>query len=336
MTSRRILVVDNEAPRRESLRQLLRERAIETLEAGSCEEALQMLTSERVDLVLSETELPGKSGQFLLRQVKEQQPDLEVILITHNASSYNLLQALRNGANDFIVRPIDTGEILFNAMERAFNHTDRRRQNTQLIEELEKDNQALRRALKMMQALTAASEGMTAAADIEELFTALLDSAMNELQASCGFLALFDRASGQLGLKVSKGIAPEVCRQYSGGLPAGLILALARRGKPVAIPGNLPDKFAAVAKPDETEKLLATPGLLAAPLRLKERVAGIVVISGHQNNRSYGKPELDFLVQLSRQAALSLEKIGVIHQLKRGRTPTLAAPSGSAPHSPYP
>jgi CheY-like chemotaxis protein len=336
MKSRRILVVDNEAPRRDSLRQLLWERASETLEAGSCEEALQLLTTERVDLILSETELPGKSGQFLLRQVKEQQPDLEVILITHNASSYNLLQALRNGANDFIVRPIDTGEILFNAMERAFSHSDRRRQIAQRLEELEKDNQTLRRELKMMRAFTAASEGITAAADIEELFTALLDSAMNELQASCGFLALFDRASGKLGLKVSKGIAPEVCRQYSVGLPAGLILALARRGKPVAIPGSLPDKLAAVAKPDEMEKLLATPGLLAAPLRLKERVAGIVVISGNQNSQDYGQPELDFLVQLSRQAALALEKIGVIHQLKRGRASSLAAASETAPQPQFP
>jgi 2-keto-3-deoxy-L-rhamnonate aldolase RhmA len=50
------------------------------------------------------------SGLFLLRRVKELRPEIEVILITHSASSYNLLQALRGGAFDFIVRPIDSGE----------------------------------------------------------------------------------------------------------------------------------------------------------------------------------------------------------------------------------
>lgn len=326
MKDKRILVVDNDPQRRDNLKRLLSERQIETLEASSCEEALQLLTAERVDLVLTETELPSKSGHYLLRQVKERHPELEVILITHNASSYNLLQALRNSAYDFIVRPIDTGEILFSALERAFTHIELRRQNAELLKELERNNHSLLRALKMMKALNASIERVTAASDIEDLFMELLGSAMRELQANRGFLALFDRASGKLGLKVCKGIAPELCRQYSGGLPAGLTLALARRGKPLVIPGSLPEKLAALTDPNELQSLLATPGLLAAPLRLKERVAGIVVISGQQNGQNYGEQELNFLIQLSHHAALALEKVGIIHQLKRGKAPA-AKPS---------
>jgi CheY-like chemotaxis protein len=319
MKNKRVLVVDNEQQRRDSLQQLLHERDISTLAAANCEEALQLLASEQIDLVLTETELPNKSGHYLLRQVKERLPEIEVILITHNASSYNLLQALRNNAYDFIVRPIDSGEILFSALERAFNHIDLCRQNAELLKELEKNNRSLRRALKMMMALNASIERVTAATDIEELFMELLSSAMCELQASRGFLALFDRTSGKLGLKVCKGIPPELCRRHSAGLPDGLTLSLARRGKPVAIPGNLPEKLAALAAPGEVENLFAAPGLLAAPLLLKDRVAGIVVISGHQNGQSYGEQELNFLIQLSHHAALALEKVGVIYQLKRDK-----------------
>lgn len=317
MKNKRVLVVDNEPQRRDSFQRLLGERNIETLAATTCEEALQLLTGEQVDLVLTETELPGKSGLYLLKQVKERQPEIEVILITHNASSYNLLQALRNNAYDFIVRPIDTGEILFSALERAFAQIDLRRQNADLLKELEKDNRSLRRTLKMMTALKTSIERLTAATDIEELFMELLSSAMGELQASRGFVALFDRTSGKLGLKVSKGIPPELCRKYSAGLPDGLTLALARRGKPVAIPANLPEKLALLAAPGETENLLAAPGLLAAPLLLKEQLAGIVVISGHQHSQGYGEHELNFLIQLSHHAALALAKVGIIYQLKR-------------------
>jgi CheY-like chemotaxis protein len=319
MKNRRVLVVDNEPLRRDSLQQLLQEKDIDTLAAATCEEALQLLAGERVDLVLTETELPGKSGHYLLRQVKEQQPEIEVILLTHNASSYNLLQALRNNAYDFIVRPIDSGEILFSALERAFNYIDLRRQNADQLKELEKNNRSLRQALKMAMALNASIERVTATTDIEELFMELLSSAMGELQASRGFLALFDRTSGKLGLKVCKGIPPELCRKYSAGLPDGLALALARRGKPVVIPGSLPEKLALLAAPGEKENLFAAPGLLAAPLLLKERVAGIVVISGHQNSQGYGKPEQNFLVQLSHHAALALEKVGIIYQLRRDK-----------------
>jgi CheY-like chemotaxis protein len=321
MKKKQVLVVDNEPQRRSSLLQLLQERDIETLAAATCEEALQLLAGEQVDLVLTETELPNKSGHYLLRQVKERQPEIEVILITHNASSYNLLQALRNNAYDFIVRPIDSGEILFSAMERAFNQIDRRRQNMEMLKELEKTNRSLRRELKMMTSLIAAIEQVTAATDIEELFMELLGSAMRELQASRGFLALFDRTSGKLGLKVCKGIPPELCRKYSAGLPNGLTMALARRGKPLAIPGNLPEKLATLADLGEMESLLAAPGLLAAPLLLKERVAGIIVISGHQNSQGYGDHELNLLIQLSHHAALALEKVGLIYQLKRVKSP---------------
>jgi GAF domain-containing protein len=74
-----------------------------------------------------------------------------------------------------------------------------------------------------------------------------------------------------------------------------------------------------IADPDELENLLVFPGLLAAPLRLKERVVGVIVLSGAQSGQPYGENELNFLVQLSQHVALALEKAGVIHQLKRGK-----------------
>ena len=321
MKEKRILVVDNEEQRRGYLRQLLQERDIEALEAASCEEALQLLAAGSVDLVLTETELPSKSGLYLLQQVKELCPETEVILITHNASSYNLMQALRNGAFDFIFRPIDTGEFLFSALERVFNHIDLRRHNAQLLGELETNNRSLRGALKMAKALNESIERVAATSGIEELFMELLSTSMGETQARRGFLALLDRTSGRLGLKMCEGISPEICRRYAGGVATGLTQAIFRRGKPVLIPGAIPDKLKALADPQEMESLFAGPGLLAAPLRLKERVVGVVVLSGHQNDRAYGEHELNFLNRLCHHAALALEKAGIIHQLKRGKIP---------------
>ncbi len=329
MDGKRILVVDNEPPRREHLMRLLRERLIDVLEATTCEEALQLLARERVDLVLTETELPAKSGLYLLKQVKELLPDLEVILTTHNASSYNLLQALRLGAYDFIVRPIDTGEILFSALERAFSHIDLRRQNAALLQELASNNRALERSLAMLQALNLSIERVTAAPDIEELFMELLSSAMRELQVERGFIALFDRNMSRLGIKVSEGIPTEISRLHTRGLPPGLTTTLARRGKPLALSGELPPKLKQLADPVETENLIGSPGLLAAPLRLRERVVGIIVLSGQQNGSPFGEHELGFLIQLSHHAAIALEKAGIIHQLRRGKTLPSLAGSGA-------
>ncbi len=315
----RVMIVDHVEERRGNLLQLLAEREVETLEAESCEMALALLASQPVNLILTETELPTKSGLYLLQKVKENYPDTEVILITHNASSYNLLRALRNGAYDFIVRPIDTGEILYNALERAFGHIHLRQQNSQLLRELARHNSSLSRSLKMFKALNASIERVAAAVGIETLFKELLTSAMGALQAQRAFLGLFGREGEGLGLKAGAGIPNAVCREYAGAIPRGLTTEIARRGKPVLVPGELPESLVRMAGVAELEDLLAARGLLAAPLRLKERVVGIVVLSGSLRDLPFSEHELHFLIQLSHHAALALEKAGLIHQLQRSQ-----------------
>ncbi len=219
MIEKRVLVVDHSAQRRSQLQSLLAEGGIRVLEAASCEEALTVLQRENIPLVLTETELPSKSGLFLLKTIKERAPEVEVILITHNASSYNLLQALRNGAYDFIVRPIDTGEILYNALERAFRQIQLRHENQQLLLELERQNRSLQRAHKMLKSLNSSIERLATTQGIEDLFMELLTCATTELHAARGFLALFDREGGKLSLKAGKGISNETCRHYADGIP---------------------------------------------------------------------------------------------------------------------
>lgn len=314
-----ILVVDHSAQRRQQLKRLLMERDIDTVEATNCEDALQILRQDNIHLVLTETELPAKSGMYLLKTIKETSPEIEIILITHNASSYNLLQALRLGAYDFIVRPIDTGEILFHAIDRVFGKIQLRQENRQLLIELEQQNRSLRRAQKMMKALNKSIERLAGTTDIETLFMELLTCAIDELHAARGFLALYDRSGQHLGLKFGKGIPAEACRIYTQGIPAGLTVALARRGEAVAIPGAFEGTPAAKIADWERQNLLAAPGILAAPLQRQNRVIGLVVVSGRQTEDEFGEHELNFLIQLAHHAVLAMEKVGIIHLLKRGR-----------------
>jgi len=315
-----ILIVDDADSRRQVIVELLKEKTFEVLEAADCEGALHLLSHHDVSLVLTETELPGKSGLYLLRQTREHQPDTEVILITHNASSYNLLQALRNGAYDFIVRPVDTGEILYNSVDRAISHIRLRQENAELISELEKNNRSLRRALKMMQALNSSIERLSAALDIEDLLTELLSSAMREISAQRGFLALYDRSTGELALKAGEGIDNNLCRQYAQRIPAGLSTEIARRGKPVLVGGALPERLSSMAPETERHDLLCPAGLMAAPLHLKEKIIGILVLSGCNERVFFGEQEMNFLIQLSHHATLALEKAGIIRRLQKGHS----------------
>lgn len=304
------------ADRRKDLKDLLEMINVDVLEADSSVKALSILNQEEVSLILTETELPSKSGLYLLKEAKKKCPEVEVILISHNAASFNLLQALRHGAYDFIVRPIDSEEILASTLGKAFNQVRLRRQNDRLLKELETKNKTLEHSLKMLETLTESIEAFASTTEIEELFKRLLFGAMKEHGAQRGYLALVDK-SGRLSLKVSQGISNELVQQLAGGFPQGLIREIAGRGKPVLIPGEVPVALGKHLSELERAELLKTPGILSVPLWLKNRTAGIILLSGSPSDRPFNQVEMQYLIQLTHHACLALEKSGIIYQLKR-------------------
>lgn len=314
-----ILLVDHVEPRRLVVQQLLAERGYNVVAASTCEEALQRLAVEEVTLILTETELPAKSGLYLLRIAKETNPEIEVILLTHNASSYNLMQALRLGAYDFIVRPIDTGEVLYNAVDRALSHIRLRVHNKLLLTELEEQNRSLQSSLKMMKALNDSIERLADKDEIEDLLTELVSSAIRETGASRGCIILCDRTATVFRLKVGEGIDEGICRNYASGIPAGLVTEIARRDKPLMITAEYPPRIRDLETDEERNSFFAEPGLIVSPLRIRGRLVGTLVLSGVVGRPAFNEHDLHFAIQLAHHATLALEKAGIIHRYKRGK-----------------
>jgi len=219
-----ILIVDDVKKRRLHLKSMLLEREDDVLEAETAEAALELMVKHPANLVITETELPTRSGLYLLQEVKQNYPETEVILTTHNASSFSLLQALRHEAFDFIVRPIDTSEILFNVIDRAFAQIDLRLQNKTLLAELEHSNNEMSQALNMMTALSKAIETINSAIEVSDLLGRLLDTALNTLHAKRGLLALI-RGNGRnhFGIKISGGMSSDVCSGLPGSASGGTV-----------------------------------------------------------------------------------------------------------------
>jgi CheY-like chemotaxis protein len=317
MTEERVLVVDHMDDRREHLVSLLENEGVTAVQASSCEEGLRILLHEPINLILSETELPRKSGLYLLQETKKNYPEVEVILLTHNASSFNLLQALRHGAYDFIIRPVDTGEILTNTLKRAILHQRLKLEKEALVTELEAKNRLLQQTLHRLQVLNEAIRSLAACKDIQTIFTEMLAATVDEIGAKTGFVALFDRTGDNLGIKVSHGISKAISQAYAKQIPAGLSLVVARRGKPVLVSDKMPEGLNALSSNEEREHLITAPGMLSIPLRIKERVAGVMIVTGHPQNTPFAEHDLLFMTQIATHAQLQLEKIGIIHQLQR-------------------
>lgn len=100
-----ILVVDDEQIIRELCLQVLRNYRV--IQASNCDEALMLYEKEHVDLILSDIIMPGGSGIDLLKQVKALDPNATVIIMTGFSDKEIVLNALKEGADDFINKPLN-------------------------------------------------------------------------------------------------------------------------------------------------------------------------------------------------------------------------------------
>jgi two-component system, NtrC family, response regulator PilR len=121
MKAARILVVDDELSMRQYLEVLLRRRGYEVVTAADLSEARAQLSDDTIDLVVSDMRLGTGSGLQVLREVRERKNETEVILITAYGTPASAVEAMREGAYDYICKPFDNEELTLlvqNALEK--------------------------------------------------------------------------------------------------------------------------------------------------------------------------------------------------------------------------
>ncbi len=107
----RLLVVDDELSVREVLAEGLRAFGYETRTASDAAEAFEVVRNEPVHLVLSDIEMPGESGLDLLARLKEFDSDLDVVMVTGVVDAQTAIEAIREGAADYVTKPFNLEEV---------------------------------------------------------------------------------------------------------------------------------------------------------------------------------------------------------------------------------
>jgi DNA-binding NtrC family response regulator len=139
----RILIIDDEEPAREALSKLLSTNGTIVQGAATGEEALDLLSREHFNIVVTDLLLPDTSGINILVQVKSAAPQTEVILITGHATAETAVQAMKEGAFDYIVKPLNIDElrmIIAKAIEKQKLLSENVYLKKQLRERFEFDN----------------------------------------------------------------------------------------------------------------------------------------------------------------------------------------------------
>ncbi|MGH7279545.1 MAG: sigma-54-dependent transcriptional regulator, partial [Candidatus Rokuibacteriota bacterium] len=109
---RRILIVEDDEIFLRPLQRTLEAAEHEAVAVPSGEEAIDLLKTDDVDLVLTDKRLPGMDGVELVRRLKSEHPELAVVVMTAYGTIESAVEAMRLGAEDYLVKPFEAGELL--------------------------------------------------------------------------------------------------------------------------------------------------------------------------------------------------------------------------------
>ncbi|MDJ0809460.1 MAG: response regulator [Desulfobacterales bacterium] len=167
---KRILVVDDEEDLREILQIYLTEMGYEVLTAADGQKGVDIFLDQRPPIVLSDIKMPVMDGVEMLRQIKAEDPEAEVIMITGHGDMALAIESLKLEAADFITKPIND-DVLEIALRRVSEKIAMRRQLKAYTENLESLVEEKSAQLVEMERLTALGQA------VECLTTAFLDIA---------------------------------------------------------------------------------------------------------------------------------------------------------------
>ncbi len=134
----RILVVDDEAPMRESLKDWLTEDGYEVGLAASGEEAIALAKERSWDVILLDLKMPGMDGLETLRRLKDEDvnTDAEILMMTAYGTIETAVQAMKEGAFDYLLKPFDPDEVEME-IKRIVSHRELVLENLLLRQKLE-------------------------------------------------------------------------------------------------------------------------------------------------------------------------------------------------------
>ncbi len=130
-----LLIVDDERAIREVCREVAQSLGFNTAVADSAEHAYRLLDTHNIDVVLLDLKLPGVGGLEALHQIGERKPDAVVVVVTGYGTVQSAVQAMKNGAYDYVTKPFSMDELKL-LLERVSGHLKLKTENRTLREKI--------------------------------------------------------------------------------------------------------------------------------------------------------------------------------------------------------
>lgn len=150
-TSATLLIIDDDDVVRASLAAYLEDSGFSVLQAGNGQQGLQVFEEHQPDLVICDLRMPQMGGLELIRQVSECAPQLPVIVVSGAGVMSDAVEALRLGAADYLIKPLEDLAVLEHSVRRALDRSRLVLENQRYRDKLEAANRELEASLHLLQ-----------------------------------------------------------------------------------------------------------------------------------------------------------------------------------------
>jgi two-component system NtrC family response regulator len=134
--SRKVLLIDDDASLRRVTEYSLHSAGFQVLSAGDGKQGLASFHADHPQVVITDIQMPGMSGYEVLQQIKAARPETVVIVITAYSSVEKAVEAMKQGAYDYLAKPFSRDELVM-VVEKAFNLLGLQEENQRLRDQLE-------------------------------------------------------------------------------------------------------------------------------------------------------------------------------------------------------
>jgi putative nucleotidyltransferase with HDIG domain len=302
------LIVDDELAICKVLERFLEENGIKASYALSGKEALER-DKEDFDLFLLDLKLPDISGIEILKRIKAKDNDLPVIIITGYPSFESVQEAIRLGAYDYITKPFNLEEIGFivkKAMEYRYLVLSRR----DLLKTLERKVEERTKQLKTIYEI---SKEITSSLDLDRVLETIIEKIKDLLDIEICSILLCDEEEGVLRIKKAIGLEEgiiEETRIAKGELISGWIF---EKKEPILVKDIEQDP---IFRRRNRERYY-THSFISTPLLVKGRAIGVINVNNKRSKEIFKEEELQTLVSISSQAAISIENARLFERMKK-------------------
>ena len=307
-----ILIVDDEPSIREVLCHMAKGMLqADVMEARDGREALFLFAQKEPDIVITDIRMPGMDGVTLLKELKEKDPTIPVIIITGFPSLKVAIHAMKEGASDFITKPFQLEQVQV-VLEKALRERKVLRENMLLKEEvhikrkLEQLNEQLHRRMMENSALYSLGENIASFPfNRDAIIRSLIQVAKEVLKARSVYFMVPDGGRTRLRMLLRIPEGPH------NGLDEGLWLQdrscldkVLRQKEPIIHEGGSEGgefrSMGAGEIPGDQSKA-------AVPLMIKDEIFGVLCAEGKYHDSGFDQQDLLFLAELSKRASLGLE-----------------------------